>query len=51
MENSGLEVFSHSFNSPNLTPSDYHLLGSMQNHLNGERIASVDGVKNELFRS
>ena len=36
--------------SPDLTPSDYHLFRSLQNHLNEKTFDSNDAVKNELIQ-
>lgn len=34
--------------SPDIAPSDYHLFRSLQNHLDGQKFNSLEGVKNGL---
>ena len=48
LENSGWEVSPHPPYSPDLAPSDYHLLRSMQNALTGIRFTSEHSIKNWL---
>ena len=36
--------------NPDHAPSDYHLLRSLQNHLNGKAFDSNEAVKNELIQ-
>ena len=36
--------------SPDLAPFDYHLLRSLQNHLNAKTFDSNEAVKNELIQ-
>ena len=45
----GWEVMPHLPYSPDLTPSDYHLFRSLQNHLNCKTFDSNQAVKNELI--
>ena len=40
----------HPLYSPDLTPSDYHLLRSLPNHLNGKTFDLNEDVKNELIQ-
>ena len=40
----------HLIHSPDLAPSDYHLLRSLQNSLDGETFGSIDDIKNHLVR-
>ena len=46
----GWEVMPHLPYSPNLAPSDYHLLRSLQNHLNEKTFDSNEAVKSELIQ-
>ena len=40
------DVLIHPPYSPDISPSDYHLFRSLQNHLNGEKTDSLDALKN-----
>ena len=43
-------VMAHPPYSHDLTPSDYHLLRSLKNYLNGKTLDSNEAVKNELIQ-
>ena len=46
----GWEVMPYPPYSLELTPSDYHLFRSLQNHLNAKTFDSNEAVKNELIQ-
>ena len=54
IENFGWEVVTHPPSSPDLVPSDYHLLGPLKNHLRDTKFSDDDAVKEicrELLKS
>ena len=46
----GWEVLMHPPYSPDLAPSDYHLFRSLQNSLNGVKLASQEACENHLVQ-
>ena len=46
----GWEVMPHPLYSPDLAPSDYHLLRSLQKNLKGKTFDSNEVIKNELIQ-
>jgi len=44
----GWEVLMHPPYSPDITSSDYHLFSSLQNSLNGVKLASKEACENHL---
>ena len=48
MRELGWEVLMHPPYSPDIAPSDYHLFKSLQNFLNGVKLASKEACENHL---
>jgi len=44
----GWEVLMHPLYSPDIAPSNYHLFRSLQNSLNGIKLASKEACENHL---